>query len=76
MSDDRALSSYAFNEYEDARLYNGIHDLETAIETLRADLRHAVDCDGWRGGPNALHNEPCPKCAEIRKRITSKTGVE
>lgn len=36
---ERELSSYAFAHYGgDARLYNGIHDLETAVERLKAEL--------------------------------------
>lgn len=38
----REWSSYAFNEYGgDAKLYNGIHDLETDLSTLRSRLEAA-----------------------------------
>lgn len=47
----------------------------TAIDALRDDLRHAVDCDGW----SALqHNTMppqlarCPQCEAIRKRLEER----
>lgn len=39
-----SLSSYAFNEYgHDAKLYNGIHDLEQQNAALCAALKGVID---------------------------------
>lgn len=40
----RDLSSYAFNTYgSDAKLYNGIHDLETLVALLQDALQTLAD---------------------------------
>lgn len=41
---NRELSSYAFTQYgADAKLYNGIHDLETKLEESTASLKEHED---------------------------------
>lgn len=43
------LSSYAFNNYGgDAKLYNGIHDLESDLEAMRSVYREKNPCGHYK----------------------------
>jgi hypothetical protein len=63
---DRNLSTYAFNIYaDDARLYNGIHDLETAL--AECEKVKATRCSTCNGRGRVVHEdrettEPCSDC--------------
>lgn len=69
----RDLSSYAFNKCgDDARIYNGIYDLETEVARLRARViqleTNAVDAHAQT---DQIRLQAARECAEIADRTNA-----